>query len=88
MQTSTSPGAASPATSPGPEGCLLGRRRLGVAPGEAVVLEDSAAGLHAGRRAGARCFAVGRAARTPGLFRLADHAVEDLAKAPAIAAAG
>ncbi|MEU2337879.1 HAD family phosphatase [Streptomyces sp. NPDC006654] len=69
---------------PDPEGYLLACRRLGVAPGEAVVFEDSAAGLQAGRRAGARCFAVGRAARTPGLLRLADHAVEDLAEVPAI----
>nr|WP_237522433.1 HAD-IA family hydrolase [Streptomyces sp. SID1328] len=59
-------------------------RRLGVAPGEAVVFEDSAAGLQAGRRAGARCIAVGQAARTPALCRLADHAVEDLTRAPVI----
>ncbi|MFD5536786.1 HAD family hydrolase [Streptomyces sp. NPDC127079] len=66
---------------PDPEGYLLACRRLGVAPGDAV-FEDSAAGLQAGRRAGARCFAVGGAARTPALCRLADHAVEDLARAP------
>ncbi|MGY5014433.1 HAD family hydrolase [Streptomyces sp. 900105755] len=69
---------------PDPEGYLLACRRLGVAAGEAVVFEDSAAGLHAGRRAGARCFAVGQAARTPGLRRLADHAVQDLAQAPVV----
>ncbi|GAA2776642.1 HAD family phosphatase [Streptomyces rameus] len=69
---------------PDPEGYLLACRRLGVAPGEAVVFEDSTAGLRAGRRAGARCFAVGQAARTPALCRLADHAVEDLAQAPVV----
>ncbi|MFE5039113.1 HAD-IA family hydrolase [Streptomyces sp. NPDC056683] len=50
---------------PDPEGYLLACRRLGVAPGEAVVFEDSAAGPHAGRRAGARCFAVGHAPGRP-----------------------
>ncbi|MET8614823.1 HAD family hydrolase [Streptomyces misionensis] len=69
---------------PDPEGYLLACRRLGVAPGDAVVFEDSAAGLQAGRRAGARCFAVGRAARTPALCRPTDHAVEDLALAPVV----
>jgi sugar-phosphatase len=73
---------------PDPEGYLLACRRLGVAPGEAVVFEDSAVGLQAGRRAGARCFAVGQAAETPALCRLADHAVEDLAQAPVVGPAG
>lgn len=73
---------------PDPEGYLLACRRLGVAPGEAVVFEDSAAGLRAGRRAGARCLAVGQAARTPALRRLADHAVEHLAQAPVTGPAG
>ncbi|MET9448969.1 HAD family hydrolase [Streptomyces cinerochromogenes] len=72
---------------PDPEGYLLACRRLGVAPGDAMVFEDSAAGLQAGRRAGARCFAVGRAARTPALYRLAERAVDDLAQAPVIGSA-
>ncbi|MEV3970165.1 HAD family phosphatase [Streptomyces sp. NPDC050698] len=70
---------------PDPEGYLLACRRLGVTPGEAVVFEDSEAGLQAGRRAGARCFAVGEAARTPALSQLADYVVEDLAQAPLVA---
>ncbi|MFJ3446476.1 HAD family hydrolase [Streptomyces sp. NPDC086081] len=67
---------------PDPEGYLLACRRLGVTVGEVVVFEDSAAGLRAARRAGARCLAVGQAARSPVLCRMADHAVEDLARAP------
>ncbi|MER8222591.1 HAD family phosphatase [Streptomyces sp. NPDC094143] len=48
-------------------GYLLACRRLRVTPDEAVVFEDSEAGLQAERRAGGRCFAVGRAAGTPAL---------------------
>jgi HAD superfamily hydrolase (TIGR01509 family) len=37
---------------PDPEGYLLAARRLGVAPGECLVVEDSQPGINAGRAAG------------------------------------
>ena len=37
---------------PDPEGYLAAARRLGVSPGDALVLEDSGSGIEAGRRAG------------------------------------
>jgi beta-phosphoglucomutase len=43
---------------PDPEGFLLAAERLGVAPGEVLVLEDSVAGVRAARAAGMRCVAV------------------------------
>lgn len=43
---------------PDPEGFLLAADRLGVAPGEVVVLEDSVAGVRAALAAGMRCIAV------------------------------
>lgn len=39
---------------PDPEGYLLAARRLGVAPGRCLVVEDAEAGIAAGRAAGAR----------------------------------
>jgi HAD superfamily hydrolase (TIGR01509 family) len=39
---------------PAPEGYLLASARLGVEPGHCLVVEDSAAGIEAGRRAGMR----------------------------------
>lgn len=43
---------------PDPEGYLLAAERLGVAPGECVVFEDSSAGLRAARAAGMDSIAV------------------------------
>ncbi|RJK94952.1 HAD family hydrolase [Vallicoccus soli] len=43
---------------PDPEGFLLAARRLGVAPGRCLVVEDSAPGLAAGRAAGMRVAAL------------------------------
>jgi mannitol-1-/sugar-/sorbitol-6-phosphatase len=43
---------------PDPEGYLTAASRLGVAPGEALVVEDSPPGVHAGRAAGAATVAV------------------------------
>jgi mannitol-1-/sugar-/sorbitol-6-phosphatase len=58
---------------PHPEAFLLAARRLGVAPGDCVVLEDAPAGIAAGRAAG--CYVI--ALRTT-------HADEELADADAI----
>ena len=38
---------------PDPEGFLLAARRLGIPPEQSLVVEDSASGIEAGRRAGA-----------------------------------
>ena len=43
---------------PAPDGYLMAARRLEVAPGDCLVLEDSAAGIAAGRAAGALVVAV------------------------------
>ncbi len=58
---------------PDPEAFLLAARRLGVAPGDCVVLEDAPAGIAAGRAAG--CYVI--AVRTT-------HADAELAEADAI----
>ncbi len=59
---------------PDPEGYLLGARLLGVPPEETVVVEDSPAGIAAGRAAGARVLGVGARALGSG----ADVVVGDL----------
>lgn len=59
---------------PDPEGYLLGARLLGVPPEETVVVEDSPAGIAAGRAAGARVLGVGQRALGAG----ADVVVTDL----------
>jgi beta-phosphoglucomutase len=61
---------------PDPEGYLLAARRLGVAPGRCVVVEDAPAGVEAGRRAGARTLGVA-CDRDPAEMR-ADVVVRDL----------
>jgi sugar-phosphatase len=43
---------------PAPDGYLLAAQRLGAAPGECVVIEDTPAGIAAGRAAGAAVLAV------------------------------
>ncbi len=57
---------------PDPEGYLLAARRIGVAPPDCLVVEDAAAGVEAGRRAGMRVAGV-RGAE-------ADIAIGDLAE--------
>ncbi|MGY1608011.1 MULTISPECIES: HAD-IA family hydrolase [unclassified Geodermatophilus] len=59
---------------PDPEGYLLGARLLGVPPEETVVVEDSPAGIAAGRAAGARVLGIGARALGAG----ADAVVADL----------
>jgi len=50
------------ASKPDPEGFLAGAARLGIAPGDCVVFEDSEAGVAAGLAAGMRVVGVGAAA--------------------------
>lgn len=54
------------ASKPDPEGFLKGAAELGVAPGECVVFEDSAAGIAAGLAAGMTVIGVGERAAAHG----------------------
>lgn len=63
---------------PDPECFLIGARRLGVAPSACVVLEDSPAGIRAGRAAGATVIAV-RTTHGEEELGEADAIIEDLA---------
>ena len=45
---------------PDPEGFLLAAKRLGVPPGECVVIEDAPVGVEAAKRGGMRCVGVSR----------------------------
>ena len=47
-----------PRGKPAPDGYLLGAKRLGVAPGACLVVEDTPPGIQAGKGAGARVLAV------------------------------
>ncbi|MFF8653624.1 HAD family hydrolase [Streptomyces huasconensis] len=67
---------------PDPEGYLLACRRLGVDPRQALVFEDSAAGIQAARASGAACIAVG--APSPASAAETVAVVHDLADTPAI----
>lgn len=64
------------ASKPDPQGYLLAARRLGAGEGEFVVVEDSMAGLEAGRRSGA--YVIGIATTNPmeKVKNVADMAVE------------
>lgn len=65
---------------PDPEVYLLACRDLGVAPGQAVAVEDSSSGLRAAHAAGMKVIAVpDPAARPPDALRLADVVLADLA---------
>jgi sugar-phosphatase len=72
------------ASKPDPEGFLKGAAELGVAPADCVVLEDSGAGIEAGRAAGMRVLGVGPRA---GLHR-PDVLVRDLTQVRVEAVAG
>lgn len=52
---------------PAPDVFLLGAKRLGLAPGHCLVVEDAAAGIEAATRAKMAFFAVGSAAKLPGI---------------------
>ena len=65
-----------PRSKPAPDGYLAACAALGVAPGEALVIEDSAAGCAAGRAAGCAVVAV-RAGNTTGQDQSAAHHIVD-----------
>jgi len=69
---------------PDPEGFLLAARRLGVPPGECVVIEDAPVGVEAAKRGGMRCVGVSRDRPRDALAE-ADLVVENL-EDPAVAA--
>ncbi|MBP7935298.1 MAG: beta-phosphoglucomutase [Phycisphaerae bacterium] len=56
---------------PHPEVFLLAAQRLGLLPGECLVVEDAAAGIEAGRRAGMAVFGIGTPETLPNVERLA-----------------
>jgi mannitol-1-/sugar-/sorbitol-6-phosphatase len=63
---------------PDPEGFLRAARLLAVSPTECVVVEDSPAGIEAGRRAGAYVIALTTTHRREALAAVADVVVDDL----------
>ncbi len=69
-----------PRSKPAPDGYLRAITNLGAAPGDCVVVEDSAAGVAAGVAAGARVVAV-RAGNFHGQDQSAAHAVIDTLEA-------
>jgi sugar-phosphatase len=72
------------ASKPDPEGYLQGARSLGVDPGEALVFEDSQAGLLAARAAGMRSMFIRCcAADVPGNTKLATASTTDYRTLPA-----
>jgi len=61
---------------PDPEVYALAADRLGLPPAACLVVEDAAAGIEAGRRAGMAVFGVGPAARLPTVARGAETLAE------------
>jgi sugar-phosphatase len=70
---------------PDPEGYLTAVRRLGVPPAEAVVVEDSPAGIEAGRAAGAATIAV-TSTHAAAELSAADVVIETLEALPGVLA--
>lgn len=64
------------ASKPDPQGYLIAAERLGAAPGECVVVEDSIAGLHAGRAAGAAVAGIATTNPCSAIEPLADIVVD------------
>jgi len=64
---------------PSPAGFLLGAERLGVAPTECLVFEDSFAGVSAAKAAGMWCVALSRDDAHPQDLSAADWVLSDLA---------
>lgn len=67
---------------PSPELYLMSARELGVSPGNAIAIEDSANGVMAAKRAGLYCVAVPNSITEALDFSLADVRVASLAEMP------
>ena len=65
---------------PSPSGFLLGAQRLGVAPANCLVFEDSHAGVTAAKAAGMWCVALSRDCAHPQDLSAADWVLSDLAR--------
>lgn len=65
---------------PSPAGFLLGARKLGVAPTNCLVFEDSCAGVSAAKAAGMWCVALARQCAHPQDLSAADWVLSDLAE--------
>lgn len=63
---------------PSPAGFLLGAGKLGVAPGNCLVFEDSCAGVRAAKAAGMWCVALARHGAHPQDLSAADWVLSDL----------
>ena len=70
---------------PDPEGYLTAARKLGVEPGQALVVEDSPPGIEAGRAAGAATVAV-TSTHPAGQLTAADVVIETLEELPGVLA--
>lgn len=64
---------------PAPDGFLLGAKKLGVAPEQCVVFEDSSAGVRSAKAAGMFCVALSRPTEHPQDISPADWILDDLA---------
>ena len=63
---------------PHPDVFLVAAERLGIAPQQAIVIEDAPAGVAAAHAAGARCVGFASTGRTPEQLAEADHIIRDL----------
>lgn len=71
------------ASKPSPEGFLLGASRLGVEPTRCLVFEDSIAGIHAARAAGAASVAVLHSCKEPDVCSAAaDYSIQSFETLP------
>ncbi len=66
-----------PQSKPAPDVFLLALKRLGVAPENTLVIEDSAPGVSAAKKAGIKCIAVPNVHTESSDFSLADIILED-----------
>ncbi len=73
---------------PAPDMFLLAAERLGLAPAECVVIEDSAPGVAAGRAAGMPTLGVCRVPGTEAALALADRVVNIISAAEILALSG
>uniref|UniRef100_UPI0040403C69 HAD family hydrolase n=1 Tax=Xenorhabdus sp. TH1 TaxID=3130166 RepID=UPI0040403C69 len=69
---------------PNPEGFILCARRLGVAPSDCLIFEDSISGILAANRSGAKCIGIGMSEIPEGESITVYAVYEDYTKMPAM----